>query len=83
MKNKMQDLENHLFMQLERLGDEGLNKRTLDTEVKRAEALVKISDQLTTISGQKLKAVDLVGKYGKHLTKDLPMLSHQTDENLT
>jgi len=83
MKNKMQDLENHLFMQLERLGEEGLTEKNIDKEVKRAEALVKISDQLTTISGQKLKAVDLVGKYGQHLTKDLPMLAHQTDENLT
>ena len=39
MKNKIQDLRNHLFAQLERLGDETLTPAQLEQEVTRAAAM--------------------------------------------
>ena len=43
MKNKMMDLHNHLFAQLERLGDEDLKEEELSQELKRADAVSKVS----------------------------------------
>jgi hypothetical protein len=40
MKNKIQDLRNHLFEQIERLSDDELN---LDNEVKKARAMAEIA----------------------------------------
>ena len=37
MKNTLQDLNNHLFEQLERLNDEDLTDDQLDRELRRAE----------------------------------------------
>ncbi|WP_417441939.1 hypothetical protein [Idiomarina sp.] len=43
MKNKMMDLHNHLFAQLERLSDEDLKEEALSQELKRADAVAKVS----------------------------------------
>ncbi|MCK7458467.1 hypothetical protein [Idiomarina aminovorans] len=43
MKNKMMDLHNHLFAQLERLSDEDLKEEELNQELKRADAVSKVS----------------------------------------
>ena len=46
MKNKLTDLNNHLFAQLERLADEDLDADAIEREVKRAGAIVEVSDQV-------------------------------------
>lgn len=38
-KNTLEDLNNHLFAELERLGDESLAGDALDAEIKRAKAV--------------------------------------------
>ncbi|WP_225436639.1 hypothetical protein [Ligilactobacillus salivarius] len=43
VRNKMEDLNNILFEQLERLNDDSLN---LDEELKRAKAISTVSDKL-------------------------------------
>ena len=43
MKNTLQDLNNHLFEQLERLNDEDLSDEELDKELKRADGMTKIA----------------------------------------
>ena len=57
MKNKLSDLNNHLFAQLERLGEEGMTAEQVDQEAKRAEAIVAISDQIVRNADLQLKAV--------------------------
>ena len=43
MKNKMVDLHNHLFAQLERLADEETTGEELQEEIKRAQAISGIA----------------------------------------
>ncbi|MFT9052076.1 hypothetical protein [Liquorilactobacillus nagelii] len=42
-KNKLEDLNNHLFEELERLGDEDLKGADLKEEVIRAKAVANVS----------------------------------------
>jgi hypothetical protein len=46
MKNKITDLTNHLFAQLERLGDEEITGDALASEIERAKAVTVVSNQL-------------------------------------
>ena len=46
MKNKLTDLNDHLFAQLERLSDEKLSGDDLEREHKRGEAIVAVADQI-------------------------------------
>jgi hypothetical protein len=48
MKNKLKDLHNHLFMQLERLSDEDVidDDEKFNKEVRRADAICKVSGQI-------------------------------------
>jgi len=46
MKNTLLDLNNHLFEQLERLNDESLPDDQIDRELKRAEGMTKIAEQI-------------------------------------
>jgi hypothetical protein len=51
MKNKSSDLHNHLFAELERLGNEELKGEALQAEIGRAAAISKIASQ-TIANGQ-------------------------------
>lgn len=77
MKNKLTDLNNHLFAQLERLGEEDLTAEQIEVEAKRAKAIVEISDQIVQAQSLTLKAVDIVAKHGDRFKGDLPMLASQ------
>jgi hypothetical protein len=46
MKNKIDDLRNHLFAQLERLGDEAIKGAALKEEIQRARAVSEVSAQI-------------------------------------
>jgi len=43
VKNKLSDLNNHLFAQLERLSDEDLPPEKVEQEVARSDALVAVA----------------------------------------
>ncbi len=65
MKNKLSDLNDHLFAQLERLADEDLKPDDLERETKRAEAMVAVADQIIRNAGLHLAAARLVHDAGK------------------
>ncbi|WP_275379571.1 hypothetical protein, partial [Xenorhabdus bovienii] len=46
VKNKLEDLNNHLFAQLERLSDESISGEQLETEIRRAKSVSDISTQV-------------------------------------
>jgi hypothetical protein len=46
MKNKLSDLNDHLFAQLERLSDEELEGEALDREINRTKAITSVSQQV-------------------------------------
>jgi hypothetical protein len=64
VKNKISDLNNHLFAQLERLSDEDLKGEALDLEVKRADAIVAVSEQIVGAAGLTLKAAQIIADHG-------------------
>ena len=58
-KNKIEDLADHLFSQLERLGDEGLTGEGLKLEVARSRAIVEVSSQLVEVGKLSVAAKQL------------------------
>ena len=70
MKNTLTDLNNHLFMQLERLGDEDLKGEELMDEIERAKAITVISAQIISNGSLALKAKTFVHEYGNGNTND-------------
>lgn len=75
MKNRLLDLNNHLFSQLERLTDEGMSSEQIDQEVKRSDAIVSVSEQIIRNADLSLKAVALVAVHGDRFASALPMIS--------
>ncbi|MEP0155223.1 hypothetical protein [Pseudophaeobacter sp.] len=74
-KNKLSDLDDHLFAALERLNDETLSADQIETEAKRAEAVVKLADQVTENAKTKLVAARLYGEHGSSVLPMLPQIS--------
>lgn len=63
MKNKLSDLNNHLFAELERLGDEDLAGDALQAEIVRARAITEIAEQAIQNASLVLKAEALRAEY--------------------
>lgn len=74
MKNRLGDLNNHLFAQLERLSDEEISDEEIAREVQRADAMVKISDQIINGASTQLKAARLFADHGEQILPMLPAI---------
>lgn len=74
MKNKLGDLNNHLFAALERLNDEELSAEKIEAEAKRAEAIVSVADQIISNADLQLKAAKLFAEHGQAILPMLPQI---------
>jgi hypothetical protein len=72
MKNKLTDLHNHLFAQLERLSDEEVTGENLREEIDRAKAVTGVSKQILDIASLTVKAAELMHSSGQDI--DLPKM---------
>lgn len=61
-RNKLSDLNNHLFMALERLNDEDLDIEKLELEEKRVKAISSVSHQIISVSNLVYKAAVSIGR---------------------
>lgn len=75
MSTSLRDLNNHLFAQLERLADPEISAERLDHEVKRAEALVAVADQVTSNAGLQIQAAKLFATHGAQVLPHLPQIA--------
>lgn len=80
MKNKLTDLNDHLFMQIERLGDESLTTEGLEKEVARSNALVAVSDKIISNAELNLRAAKLIAEHGGHVERHLPLIGKQSSQ---
>ena len=64
MKNKLSDLNDHLFAQLERLSEETLTPEQISNETKRGKAIVGIADQIIKNAALQVQVAKLVSEKG-------------------
>lgn len=62
MKNTLGDLNNHLFAQLERLGDEDIKGDKLEEEIHRAKAVTSVATQIINTGKLAIEAQRLVNE---------------------
>lgn len=74
MKNKLTDLNNHLFEQLERLNDEELSGEKLQQEIERAKAITSVATQIISTADTNLKVASLMIDYGYKDNVNMPKL---------
>lgn len=71
MKNKLINLNDHLFEELERLNDEELKGDELEEERKRAKSIANIAQTIINNGELALKAVKHYDEYGKEKIPDI------------
>lgn len=74
MKNKLADLNNHLFAQLERLSEEEMTAEQIEQEGKRTESIVAVAEQIVRNADLQLKAALVIANHGDRFIPMLPSL---------
>lgn len=64
MKNKLSDLNDHLFAQMERLSDENLTPAQIEQEAKRGTVIVAVADQIIRNASLKIQAAKILSDHG-------------------
>lgn len=72
MKNKLVDLNNILFEQLERLNDEDIKNEELQEEICRSKAISNVANQIISNGRLAIRAAELRLEYQEDSQKCLP-----------
>jgi len=62
MRNKIKDLNNHLFAQLEKISDEDLTAEQIEKEVVRSKSIVDLSNAIVSNAKITLEAAKMLEK---------------------
>jgi len=79
MKNKLPDLQNHIFEMIEKLNDDSLVGEDLNREIKRALAVNELARTAVQNGVLMVKAAEVL--YGLPVSKDLPLIPPSPEEN--
>lgn len=66
MNNKLTDLNNYLFEQLERLNDDELLEQNFEKEIARSKAITNVSSQIINNAKLSLDAKKYVDEFGNN-----------------
>lgn len=77
-KNKLIDLKNHLFAQLERLNDETITEEEMKAEIEKAKAMEGISKQIIESEKIQIDAAHLCFKFleAGYKENQIPLISN-------
>jgi hypothetical protein len=71
MKNKISDLRDHMFAQLERLGQDDLSTEDLKKEIERAQAISEVGKVIVESAKTEVMYAKLTGQHNEAPTKFL------------
>lgn len=74
MKNKLSDLNNYLFEQLERINDDTLTPEQLEQELKKTDSIVKVSEKIIETGELAFKTMQHMDSYGYNGTRHVPAM---------
>lgn len=74
-KNKLSDLNDHLFMTLERLGEEELSNEELEKEIERSKAISTVAGKIIDNARLVLDAQKTAAEYNGKRTVNLELLN--------
>ena len=74
-KNKLSDLNDHLFMTLERLGEEDLSNEELEKEIERSKAISTVAGKIIDNARLVLDAQKTAAEYNRKRTVNLELLN--------
>lgn len=80
MKNTLGDLNHYLFDQLNAITNKDLEGEKLEAEIKRTEAVAKISDQIIKNGELQYKAMKHMDEYGYERKKNVPEMLEVREE---
>ena len=79
-RNKISDLNNHLFAQLEKLNDDELKGENLSTEVERVRAMSSLASQIISSTKLTLDAMKMANN-GEINPIDVPNLLNEKNDD--
>lgn len=78
-KTGLDDLNTHLFAQLNRLSDSNMTPDAIEAECRRAEAVVAVADQVTSNARMRLAAAKLYAEHGAQILPHLPLIGKSSE----
>lgn len=79
MRNKLEDLNNILFEQLERLQDDDISDDKFEKELKRTDAVNKVSKTIIENAALALKALKDMDEMGRTSSINIPLLGVESE----
>lgn len=83
VKNKLSDLNNYLFEQLERLNDDDLSDEQVEREIKKSKAVTDIARTIIDNARVELNAIQFLDDRGYEVNSGALLVFGEKDESVT